>query len=75
MAGSTGALAQLAELLEMIKFQHAFFALPFALASAALAAREGGMTLLQIAWIVVAMVAARSGSLLCKTENSSFVKL
>jgi 4-hydroxybenzoate polyprenyltransferase len=47
----------------MIRFSHSVFALPFALASATLAAREGGVTLRQIAWIVVAMVSARSAAM------------
>lgn len=47
----------------MIKFSHSVFALPFALASAALAAREGGATAVQLAWIVVAMVGARSAAM------------
>jgi 4-hydroxybenzoate polyprenyltransferase len=54
--------------LEMIKFEHSIFALPFALTAALLAARTvhantGGPawpTWQQIAWIVVAMVGARS---------------
>jgi 4-hydroxybenzoate polyprenyltransferase len=45
--------------LEMIKWEHSVFALPFALCGAMLAA--GGVpTLRQIVWIVVAMIAARS---------------
>jgi 4-hydroxybenzoate polyprenyltransferase len=45
--------------LEMIKWEHSIFALPFALCGAMLAA--GGLpTAHQVAWIVVAMVAARS---------------
>jgi len=47
----------------MIRFSHSVFALPFALTSAALAAREGGVTAWQIGWIVVAMVAARSAAM------------
>jgi len=47
----------------MIRFSHSVFALPFALASAALAAREAGVTAPQLAWIVVAMVAARSAAM------------
>ena len=47
----------------MIRFSHSVFALPFALASAALAARLAGVTARQIAWIVVAMVAARSAAM------------
>ena len=52
--------------LEMIKFEHSVFALPFALTGALLAARatlHGWPTLLQILWIVVAMVAARSAAM------------
>ncbi len=52
--------------LEMIKFEHSVFALPFALTGALLAARasrQGWPTLWQIAWIVVAMVAARSAAM------------
>jgi len=55
--------------LEMIKFEHSVFALPFALTGALLAARathqppHGWPTLRQIAWIVVAMVAARSAAM------------
>jgi 4-hydroxybenzoate polyprenyltransferase len=52
--------------LEMIKFEHSVFALPFALTGALLAARatrHGWPTLWQVAWIVVAMVAARSAAM------------
>jgi 4-hydroxybenzoate polyprenyltransferase len=52
--------------LEMIKFEHSVFALPFALTGALLAARasrHSWPTLWQIAWIVVAMVAARSAAM------------
>lgn len=46
----------------MIKWEHSIFALPFALAGAMLAA--GGLpTAWQLAWIVVAMVAARSAAM------------
>jgi 4-hydroxybenzoate polyprenyltransferase len=48
--------------LEMIKFEHSVFALPFALLGALLAA-EGLPSLRQIIWIVVAMVAARSAAM------------
>jgi len=53
-------------ILEMIKFEHSVFALPFALTGALLAARakqHGWPTLLQILWIVIAMVAARSAAM------------
>jgi 4-hydroxybenzoate polyprenyltransferase len=52
--------------LEMIKFEHSVFALPFALVGALLAARattHGWPTLRQIFWIVVAMIAARSAAM------------
>jgi 4-hydroxybenzoate polyprenyltransferase len=52
--------------LEMIKFEHSVFALPFALTGALLAARatqHSWPTLRQILWIVVAMVAARSAAM------------
>ncbi|MGD0735785.1 MAG: UbiA-like polyprenyltransferase [Terracidiphilus sp.] len=45
--------------LEMIKWEHSIFALPFALTAAILAA-NGLPTLRTLAWILVAMVAARS---------------
>src|SRR5438067_430155 len=53
--------------LEMIKFEHSVFALPFALTGALLAFRETGFRAGQIwsklAWIVVAMVGARSAAM------------
>src|SRR3984893_14882884 len=48
--------------LEMIKWEHSVFALPFALCGAMLAA--GGLpTAQQLAWIVVATLAARSAAM------------
>jgi 4-hydroxybenzoate polyprenyltransferase len=47
----------------MIRFPHSVFALPFALTAAVLAARESGITVGQVFWIVVAMVAARSAAM------------
>src|SRR5438552_3609498 len=55
--------------LEMIKFEHSVFALPFALTGALLAARathqppRGWPSLRQVLWIIVAMVAARSAAM------------
>jgi 4-hydroxybenzoate polyprenyltransferase len=55
--------------LEMIKFEHSVFALPFALTGALLAARathqppRGWPTFRQFVWIVLAMVAARSAAM------------
>jgi 4-hydroxybenzoate polyprenyltransferase len=48
--------------LEMIKWEHSVFALPFALCGAMLAA-NGTPTVRQLSWIVVAMVAARSAAM------------
>jgi len=48
--------------LEMIKWEHSIFALPFALCGAMLAA-GGFPTVHQLAWIIVAMVAARSAAM------------
>ncbi len=57
--------------LEMIKFEHSVFALPFALTGALLAFRESGYSTgstpsepwRKLLWIVVAMVAARSAAM------------
>src|SRR5438034_4098986 len=53
--------------LEMIKFEHSVFALPFALTGALLALRDDGFRSVGVAWkvgwIVVAMVAARSAAM------------
>ena len=59
----TGVLGRAAAYGRMIRFSHSVFALPFALTSAVLAAREGGVEARQILWIVVAMVAARSAAM------------
>lgn len=48
--------------LEMIKFEHTLFALPFAFLGAVLAA-NGLPTISQIIWITVAMVGARSAAM------------
>ena len=53
--------------LDMIKFEHSIFALPFALTGALLAFRQNGFDSHQIGrqvlWIVVAMVATRSAAM------------
>jgi 4-hydroxybenzoate polyprenyltransferase len=46
-----------------IRFSHSVFALPFALVGALLAAREHPLTVTRVAWIVVAMVTARSAAM------------
>jgi len=47
----------------MVKFSHSVFALPFALASAALAAAHGSLAPGTLAWIVVALVGARRAAM------------
>ncbi|MDQ6677463.1 MAG: putative 4-hydroxybenzoate polyprenyltransferase [Acidobacteriota bacterium] len=53
--------------LEMIKFEHSVFALPFALTGALLAARQSNFVVPEwpriLLWITVAMVAARSAAM------------
>src|ERR1017187_1970744 len=53
--------------LDMIKFEHSVFALPFALTGALLAFRDGGYIAAEIggklAWIAVAMIGARSAAM------------
>src|ERR1700758_1468895 len=53
--------------LDMIKFEHSIFALPFALTGALLAFRESGLAAAAewrtIGWIIVAMVGARSAAM------------
>ncbi|HZS53911.1 MAG TPA: UbiA-like polyprenyltransferase [Bryobacteraceae bacterium] len=53
--------------LDMIKFEHSVFALPFALTGALLAWRESGFQIANLGfrflWIVIAMVAARSAAM------------
>src|SRR5688500_14245541 len=46
-----------------VRFSHSVFALPFALAGALLAARQAPLTWPKVAWILVAMVAARSATM------------
>jgi 4-hydroxybenzoate polyprenyltransferase len=57
-----GILGKTRTTLEMIKWEHSIFALPFALTAMLLAAR-GLPALRTIAWILVAMVAARSAAM------------
>jgi 4-hydroxybenzoate polyprenyltransferase len=55
-------LRSLGVTLEMIKWQHSIFALPFALTGAVLAAR-GWPSLHSLLWIVVCMITARSAAM------------
>ena len=59
---AAGTRKALAEFLEMIKFEHTIFALPFALISL-LFATEGRLTWHLILWVIVAMVGARTGAM------------
>jgi len=66
MSGTATTHLRLRTVLEMIKFEHSVFALPFALTGALLAARfttHGWPTWRQLLWIIVAMVAARSAAM------------
>jgi len=49
--------------LSFVRFSHSVFALPFALAGALLASRHTPITWPVVAWILVAMVAARSAAM------------
>jgi 4-hydroxybenzoate polyprenyltransferase len=57
-----GILSKTRTTLEMIKWEHSIFALPFALTAALLAAR-GLPAVRTLAWILVAMVSARSAAM------------
>src|SRR5215470_2942692 len=56
-------LGQMRTLLEMIRFSHTLFALPFALLSATLAWHEKGFSWLELAGILLCMVFARSAAM------------
>jgi 4-hydroxybenzoate polyprenyltransferase len=56
-------IARLRTYFAFVRFSHSVFALPFALTGALLAAREHPITWPRIAWIIVAMVAARSAAM------------
>jgi len=57
-----GPIGKIRIFLEMIKFSHTVFALPFALTGALLAAR-GIPSFIQIFWIIMAMVGARTAAM------------
>src|SRR5574341_1634538 len=61
-AAPRGFAGRIASYLELVKFSHTVFALPFALMGAVLAARglPDGRTL---AWVMAAMVGARTGAM------------
>ena len=58
----TAVVSKIRTILEMIKFEHTVFALPFALTSAILAA-DGLPEIVVLFWILVAMVGARSAAM------------
>ena len=62
MPSITSRLQNISVFLEMIKFSHTIFALPFALAGAVLAAR-GMPSTYQLFWIVMAMIGARTAAM------------
>ena len=61
--------------LDMIKFEHSIFALPFAGVGALLAIRDSGYAVAglaaKLAWIVVAMVGARSAAITTLRRRSA----
>jgi 4-hydroxybenzoate polyprenyltransferase len=57
------ALGAVATFGRMVKFSHTIFAMPFALAAAAIAARDHGITVGRVAAIVLAMVGARTAAM------------
>jgi 4-hydroxybenzoate polyprenyltransferase len=66
LAGRRSAWRRLRIILEMIKFEHTLFAMPFALIGALLAVPftpAGAPLARQLFWIIVAMVAARSAAM------------
>ena len=63
MASTMSVIGSVVTFGRMIKLSHSVFALPFALAGAALAARSHGIEWPQAVWIVIAMVSARSAAM------------
>jgi 4-hydroxybenzoate polyprenyltransferase len=58
-----GWVMAIARFARMVKFSHTVFALPFALAATAIAARGHGITVAQVVAILVAMVGARTAAM------------
>ena len=56
-------MSKLGTYLSFVRFSHSVFALPFALTGALLAWRDHPFTWMQIAWVVVCMVSARSAAM------------
>jgi 4-hydroxybenzoate polyprenyltransferase len=60
---ATSVLTRLQTYASVVRVSHSVFALPFALTGALLAARQVPLSAGQIAWIIVAMVSARSAAM------------
>jgi 4-hydroxybenzoate polyprenyltransferase len=58
-----GTLAEVVKFGRMIKFEHTLFALPFAMAAAAIAARGHAISVARLAGIVIAMAGARTAAM------------
>ena len=58
-----GLKAKIADYASLVRFSHTIFALPFAMASLALAWPRHPVTLRSLVWILVAMVSARSAAM------------
>jgi 4-hydroxybenzoate polyprenyltransferase len=58
-----GLTEKIADYARLVRFSHTIFALPFALASVALAWQRYPVTLGSLGWLLVAMVAARSAAM------------
>ena len=56
-------MSRLRTYFSFVRFSHSVFALPFALTGALLASRDYPLTWINVLWIVVAMVAARSAAM------------
>jgi len=56
-------MSRIATYLSFVRFSHSVFALPFALTGALLAWRDHPFSWVQVAWIVVCMVSARSAAM------------
>jgi 4-hydroxybenzoate polyprenyltransferase len=56
-------MSRIATYLSFVRFSHSVFALPFALTGALLAWRDQPFSWMQVAWIVVCMVSARSAAM------------
>src|SRR5678810_1499771 len=56
-------MRKLSTYLSFVRFSHSVFALPFALTGALLAWRDHPFSWMQVAWIIVCMVSARSAAM------------